>query len=174
MGNDRNPSSLEQTPSVEQIVQEAASKNLMEPALKKLPSGVANALRSMVAGERPAPTLSPSDIAKLGQVIARWGVPHGRSTLGFGSLMATAKTQMMGQPPTPKTPQKLSEELAEHLGLPPHKAARVEAVARWPIGFTRKDLAHWGLLSEEETEAVWDYIAREYGFYTTGTLYAAP
>lgn len=94
--------------------------------------------------------------------------------------MATAMAQMMGQPTAdqtpaaPKTPRKLADGLTGHLGFPLHKAARVKAVAHWPIGFTRRDLTHWGLLSEEESEAVWGYIAREYGFYTTGTLYAVP
>ena len=178
------PSRPGRTPSVEQLVQEAASKGLVEPELNKLPLDVANTLRSMIAGERPAPTLPPDAIARLGKVIAGWGVPHGRSTLGFGSFMAAAMAQMVS-PPTPgeantasqapqQPPKKLSEALTENLGLVPDKAARVEAVAGWPIGFVRRDLAHWGLLSEDEAEAVWDYIVREHGLYTTGTLYAAP
>jgi hypothetical protein len=158
---------------------------LVEPELKKLPPDVANTLRSMMAGERPAPTLQPDGIARLGQVIAGWGVPHGRSTLGFGSFMATAMAQIVSPTAsgdTDNAPQasqqrpkkKLSEALTENLGLAPDKAARVEAVVSWPIGFVRRDLAHWGPLSEDEAEAVWDYIVREHGLYTTGTLYAAP
>lgn len=168
------------TPTVEQIVQQAADEGLVEPEMENLPTNVANALRSMIAGERPAPTLPPRAIARLGKVIAHWGVPHGRSTLGFGTAsMVSLMAQAMGQPPpekpaAPKAPRKVSKGLIKQAGLPPHKAARVEAVVRWPIGFTRADLAHWGLLSEEESATVWNYIAREYGFYTTGTLYAAP
>jgi hypothetical protein len=69
--------------------------------------------------------------------------------------MATAMAQMMGQPTAdqtpaaPKTPRKLADGLTGHLGLPLHKAVRVKAVAHWPIGFTRRDLTHWGLLSEK-------------------------
>ena len=76
--------------------------------------------------------------------------------------------------PIPEKPPKVSESLIEHLGLAKDKAARVEAIVHWPIGFTRADLVQWGLLSEEESAAVWDHIVREYGLYTTGTLYAAP
>ena len=190
MKNDQSPFPLRpgHVPSAEELVQEAASNGLVESALRNLPSNVANALRSMMAGERPAPTLSPRDIAKLGKIIGRWGVPYGRSSLGFGLSMGAMMAQVIAPSApgettiTSKTPQqvkkkdrrKISEELTECLGLPSHKAARVEAVVHWPIGFLRRDLAHWGLLSEEETEAVWDYIVREYGLYTTGTLYAVP
>jgi hypothetical protein len=170
-------------PTVEQIVQEAANKEQVEPALKGLPKNVASALRAMAAGERQPAALSPKELAKLGKDIARWGVPVGRSTLGLGmaSMMAAAINQMaaIGQPPpekapSPEKPPKVSEGLIEHLGLASDKAARVEAIVHWPIGFTRADFVQWGLLSEEESRAVWDHIVREYGLYTTGTLYAAP
>lgn len=170
-------------PTIEQIVQRADAGGLLEPALKGLPKNVSSVLRAMVAGERPAATLSPRELAKLGETIGKWGVPYGRSTLGLGmsSMMAAAISQMavIGQPPPekappPEKPPKVSENLVEHLGLAPDKAARIEAIVHWPIGFTRADLARWGLLSEKESEAVWDHIVREYGLYTTGTLYAAP
>jgi len=169
--------------TVQQIVQKADVDGLLEPALKRLPKNVTSALRAMVAGERPTATLSPRELSRLGKTIGKWGVPYGRSTLGFGmsSMMATAISQMavIGQPPSekapsPEKPPKVSESLIEHLGLATDKAARIEAIVHWPIGFTRADLAQWGLLSEEESEAVWDHIVREYGLYTTGTLYAAP
>jgi hypothetical protein len=67
-----------------------------------------------------------------------------------------------------------AKELTENLALSADKAARVEAVVRWPIGFTPEDLAQWGLLSQEETEAVWEHIQREHGLYAAGTKYAAP
>ena len=170
-------------PTVEQIVQEAANKEQVEPALEGLPNNVASVLRAMAAGERQPAELSPEELAKLGKVIARWGVPVGRSTLGLGmgSMMAAAVAQIAvtGQPspeetPARKKPSKVSDSLTEHLGLAPNKAARIEAIAHWPIGFTRADFCQWGLLSEEESRAVWDLIVREYGLYTTGTLYAAP
>jgi hypothetical protein len=93
--------------------------------------------------------------------------------------MAVSQTAVAGQPspekaPPPEKPPKVSESLIKHLGLATDKAARVDAIVHWPIGFTRADLVQWGLLSEEESEAVWDHIVREYGLYTTGTLYAAP
>ena len=146
----------DQKPTVERIVQEADSRGLLEPALKDLPAHVAETLRATVAGERPASPLSPDEIALLGQVAARWGVPPGRWTLGFGGPPFTV------------------EELVKGLGLPADKAARIEAVVRWPIGFTPEDLAQWGLLSQEETEAVWEHIQREHGLYGAGTKYAAP
>jgi len=170
-------------PTVEQLVQEAANKDQVETALKGLPEKVAGALRAMAAGERPTATLSPRELAKLGKTIGKWDVPYGRSTLGLGmaSMMAAAISQMtaIGQPPpeeapSPEKPPKVSESLIEHLGLASDKAARVEAIVHWPIGFTRADFCQWGLLSEEESRAVWDHIVREYGLYTTGTLYAAP
>jgi hypothetical protein len=170
-------------PTVQQIVQKADADGLLEPALKRLPKNVAGVLRAMVAGERPAATLSPRELAKLGKTVGKWDVPYGRSTLGFGmsSMMAAAISQMavIGQPPpekapSPEKPPKVSESLIEHLDLATDKAARVEVIVHWPIGFTRADLVQWGLLSEEESEAVWDYIVCEYGLYTTGTLYAAP
>ncbi|MBN1978630.1 MAG: hypothetical protein JW918_14625 [Anaerolineae bacterium] len=166
-------------PTVQEIVQKADAEGLVEPALKGLPKNVASALRAMAAGERPAATLSPRELAKLGKTIGRWDVPYGRSTLGLGmsSMMAAAISQMavIGQPPPekappPEKPPKVSESLVEHLGLATDKAACVEAIVHWPIGFTRADLAQWGLLSEEESEAVWDHIVREYGLYTTGML----
>jgi hypothetical protein len=170
-------------PTVQQIVQKADADGLVKPALKGLSKNVTSALRAMAAGERPAATLSPRELAKLGKTIAKWDVPYGRSTLGWGmqSLMAMAVSQMAapGQPPPekappPEKPPKVSESLIEHLGLAADKAARVEAIVHWPIGFTRADLVQWGLLSEEESEEVLDHIVREYGLYTTGTLYAAP
>jgi hypothetical protein len=170
-------------PTVQEIVQKADVDGLMEPALKGLPKNVTSALRAMVAGERPAQALSPRELARLGKTVAKWDVPYGRSTLGWGmqSLMAMAASQMAaaGQPPSEKTPlpeklPKVSESLIEHLGLASDKAARVEAIVHWPIGFTRADLVQWGLLSQEESEEVWDHIVREYGLYTTGTLYAVP
>ncbi|MBN1811979.1 MAG: hypothetical protein JXA14_09105 [Anaerolineae bacterium] len=170
-------------PTVKQIVQKADADGLLEPALKRLPKNVTSVLRAMVAGERPATTLLPRELAKLGETVGKWDVPYGRSTLGWGmsSMMATAISQMavIGQPPPekappPEKPPKVSESLIEHLGLATDKAARVEAIVHWPIGFTRADLVQWGLLSEEESEAVWDHIVREYGLYTTGTLYAVP
>jgi hypothetical protein len=170
-------------PTVQEIVRQASSKGLVEPALKRLPKNVTSALRAMAAGERVAATLSPRELAKLGKTIGKWDVPYGRSTLGFGmsSMMAAAISQMavIGQPPPGKAPSaekpsKVSESLIKHLGLASDKAARIEAIAHWPIGFTRADMVQWGLLSEEESEAVWDHIVREYGLYTTGTLYAAP
>ena len=143
--------------SVGQIVQEADSRGLLEPALKDLPAHVAEILRAMVAGERPSSPLSPDEIALLGKAAARLGLPYGgRWTLGPGGLPLTA------------------EELTERLGLPADKAACVETVVRWPIGFLREDLAQWGLLSQEETEAVWEHIQREHGLYGAGTKYAAP
>jgi hypothetical protein len=164
-------------PTVQQIIQKADADGLLEPALKRLPQNVTSALRAMVAGERPAAALSPPELVRLGKTIGKWGVPYGRSTLGFGmsSMMAAAVSQMavIGQPP-PERPPKVSESLIEHLGLASDAAARIEAIVHWPIGFTRADLVQWGLLSEEESEAVWDHIVREYGLYTTGTLYAAP
>ncbi len=198
-------------PSVERIVQEAARDGLVEPELERLPASIANTLRAMIAGERPAPTLSAEEIALLGRVIARWKVPYGRFTLGLGRSAGaverpapdTAPPVSMGQalarlqgrstpglgaaaaaeqtasdeaPPPPRPPRTtpVAESLIKRLGLPPHKASRVAAVVYWPIGYTYEDLAHWGLLSEEETKAVWEHIVREYGFYMTGTLYAAP
>lgn len=168
-------------PTVEQIVREAAGKDEVEPALKGLPKNVASALRAMAAGERQPSALSPKELAKLGKVVARWGVPIGRSTLGLGmsSLMAMAVSQMVPPGQTVKTteakkPAKVSDSLMDHLGLASDKAARIEAIVHWPIGFTRADFVQWGLLSEEESRAVWDHIVREYGLYTTGTLYAAP
>lgn len=170
-------------PTVQQIVQKADADGLLEPALRRLPKNVTSALRAMVAGERPAATLSPHELVRLGKTIGKWGVPYGRSTLGLGmsSMMAAAVSQMavIGQPPPEKAPPaekppKVSESLVEHLGLASDAAARIEAIVHWPIGFTRADLVQWGLLSEEESEAVWDHIVREYGLYTTGTLYAAP
>jgi hypothetical protein len=164
-------------PTVQEIVQKADADGLVEPALKRLPKNVINVLRAMTAGERPAATLSPRELAKLGKTIAKWGVPYGRSSLGFGmsSMMAAAVSQMavIGQPPPekappPEKPPKVSESLVEHLGLASASAEH------WPIGFTRADLVQWGLLSEEESRDVWDHIVREYGLYTTGTLYAAP
>jgi hypothetical protein len=86
---------------------------------------------------------------------------------------AVGQTAEIGQQP-PERPPKVSESLIERLGLASDAAARIEAIVHWPIGFTRADLVQWGLLSEEESEAVWDHIVREYGLYTTGTLYAAP
>jgi hypothetical protein len=170
-------------PTVQEIVRKADADGMLEPALKRLPKNVTGALRAMVAGERPAVELSPRELAKLGKTIAKWDVPYGRSTLGWGmsSMMAMAVSQMAaaGQPPPekaspPEKPPRVSESLTEHLELAADKAARVEAIVHWPIGFTRADLVQWGLLSEEESEAVWDHIVREYGLYTTGTLYAAP
>jgi hypothetical protein len=170
-------------PTVRQIVQKADADGLVEPALKRLPKNVTGALRAMVAGERPAATLSPQELAKLGETVGKWDVPYGRSALGLGmsSMMAEVVSRMavIGQPPPgkappPEKPPKVSESLIEHLGLASDAAARVEAIVHWPIGFTRADLAQWGLLSEEESEAVWDHIVREYGLYTTGTLYAVP
>ena len=170
-------------PTVDQIVQEADGKDQVAPALKGLPKNVASALRAMAAGERQPAALSPEELVKLGEVIARWGAPVGRSTLGLGmeSMMAMAVSQMavIGQPPPEKAPAptkapKVSDSLMEHLGLAPNKAARIEAIAHWPIGFTRADFVQWGLLTEEESRAVWDHIVREYGLYTTGTKYAAP
>jgi hypothetical protein len=164
-------------PTVQEIVQKADADGLMEPALKRLPKNVTSALRAIAAGERPAATLSPRELAKLGKTIAKWDVPYGRSSLGAGmsSMMAAAMRQAAGieQPPPKKLP-KVSESLIEHLGLASDKATRVEAIVHWPIGFTRADLVQWGLLSQEESEEVWDHIVREYGLYTTGTLYAAP
>ena len=142
--------------TVGQIVQEADSRGLLEPALKDLPAHVAEILRAMVAGERPAPALSPDEIARLGEVIARWEVPFGRCILD------------------PSGPPLTAKGLTERLGLPGHKAARVEAVTHWPGGFVLEDLAQWGLLSPEETEAVWEHIRREHGLYVAGTKYAAP
>jgi hypothetical protein len=139
---------------VEQIAQAADSRGLLEPALKDLPTHVAETLRATVAGERPSSPLSPDEIALLGQVAARWGVPPGRWII-WGSPLTV-------------------EELAKGLGLSTDKAARIEAVTHWPIGFTREDLAQWGLLSPEETEAVWEHIRREHGLYGAGTKYAAP
>ena len=175
---------MARAPTVEQVVQEAADKGLVEPALKGLPKNVAAALRAMAAGERASPTLSPQELARLGKVVARWDVPIGRSALGWGmsSLMMEAAIRQMaaaGEPPPEKAPPpkkapKVSQSLIEHLGLATDKAARVEAIVHWPIGFTRADLVQWGLLSAEESEEVWDHIVREYGLYTTGTLYAAP
>jgi hypothetical protein len=170
-------------PTVQEIVQKADADGLVEPALKRLPKAVTSALRAMIAGERPAATLSPHELAKLGETVAKWDVPYGRLTLGFGmsSMMAAAisQTAAIGQPPPekappPEKPPKVSESLSEHLGLAADKAARVEAIVHWPIGFTRADLVQWGLLSKEESEEVLDHIVREYGLYTTGTLYAAP
>jgi hypothetical protein len=170
-------------PTVQEIVQKADADGLVEPALKRLPKNVTSALRAMVAGERPTQTLSPRELAKLGKTIAKWDVPYGRSTLGFGmsSMMAMIARQVaaVGQSPPEKAPPsekppKVSESLMEHLGLAADKAARVDAIAHWPIGFTRADFVQWGLLSKEESEEVLDHIVREYGLYTTGTLYAAP
>jgi hypothetical protein len=170
-------------PTVQEIVQKADAEGLVEPALKRLPKTVASALSAMAAGERPAATLSPRELTKFGKTIAKWDVPYGRSTLGSGmqSLMAMAARQMaeIEQPPSEKAPPpgklpKVSESLMEHLGLAADKAARIEAIVHWPIGFTRADLVQWGLLSQEESEEVLDHIVREYGLYTTGTLYAAP
>jgi hypothetical protein len=155
----------------------------VESALRGLPKNVANALRATVAGERQSTALSPEELTRLGKVIAGWGVPVGRSMLGLGMgpMMATAVSQMavVGQPPPEKEPAptkapQVSDSLMEHLGLGPDKAARIEAIVHWPIGFTRADMVEWGLLSEEESRVVWDHIVREYGLYTTGTLYAAP
>ncbi|MFL7792518.1 MAG: hypothetical protein AB8I69_10290 [Anaerolineae bacterium] len=164
-------------PTVQEIVQKADADGLMEPALKRLPKNVTSALRAMAAGERPAVTLSPRELIKLGKTIAKWDMPYGRSTLGAGtsSMMAAAMRQAAGieQPPPKKLP-KVSESLIKHLGLASDKATRVEAIAHWPIGFTRADMVQWGMLSEEESEEVLDHIVREYGLYTTGTLYAAP
>jgi len=164
--------------AVEWVVQQAADSGLIEPEMENLPDDVANALRSMIAGERPAPTLPPHAIAQLGEVIARLDTSriasHGRSTLGPDISPLTAWVTEQSSHTAPKAPRKVSEGLVEQAGLSPDKAARVEAVVHWPIGFTREDLAHWGQLSEVELEAVWDYIGREHGFYPTGTRYAAP
>ncbi|MDY6877843.1 MAG: hypothetical protein SWK90_16800 [Chloroflexota bacterium] len=140
--------------TVEQIVREVKGRGLLEPALKDLPAHVAETVRAMVAGERPPLAWSPDEIALLGQVAARWGVPLGRWIIWESPLTV--------------------EELVEGLGLSTDKAARIEAVVHWPIGFTREDLAQWGLLSPEETEAVWEHIQREHGLYPAGTKYAAP
>jgi hypothetical protein len=166
-------------PTVQQIVQEASSKGLVEPALKRLPKNVTSAIRAVVAGERPTVALSPRELAKLGKTVAKWDMPYGRLTLGFAmsSMMQAAiiHTVAIGQPPPeelppPKKAPKVSDSLIEHLGLAADKAARVEAIVHWPIGFTRADLVQWGLLSEEESEAVLDHIVREYGLDMTGML----
>ncbi|MDY7075341.1 MAG: hypothetical protein SXV54_00320 [Chloroflexota bacterium] len=142
--------------TVEWAAQEADSRGLLEPVLKDLPVQVAETLRATVAGERPLSPLSPDEISLLGQVVARWEVPSVGRWILFGGPPLTV------------------EELGERLGLPADKAARIEAVVRWPIGFTRDDLAQWGLLSPEETEALWEHIQREHGLYGAGTRYAAP
>jgi hypothetical protein len=167
---------MNQAFTIEQIVKQAAQQGLVEPEIENLTANVADALRSIIAGERPEP-LSSHGLARLGQVVARWDTPYGRLSLGFGaSLMAQAMAQLepAEKPVAPKPRQKLSEGLVEQAGLSSRQADRVEAILRWQIGFTREELSNWGQLSEEELDAVWDYIAREYGFYTTGTLYAAP
>jgi hypothetical protein len=165
-------------PTVQEIVQKADVDGLVEPALKRLPKSVTSALRAIVAGERPTQALSPRELAKLGKTIAKWDVPYGRLTLGFGmSSMMAAMSQMttIGQPPPEKAPPpkkalKVSESLIEHLELASDVAARIEAIVHWPIGFTRADLVQWGLLSEEESEEVMDHIVREYGLDVTGML----
>ena len=164
--------------AVEQIVRQAADEGLIEPEMENLPADVANALRAMIAGERPAPTLPPHAIAQLGEVIARLDTSrialYGRSMLGLDIPPLTAWAMEQSPQAAPKAPRKVAEGLVAEAGLSPDKAARVEAVVHWPIGFTRDDLALWGQLSEAELEAVWDYIGREHGFYPTGTRYAAP
>ncbi len=150
-------------PTVQQIVQEASSKGLVEPALKRLPKNVTSALRAMVAGERPPATLSPRELAKLGKTIAKWDVPYGRLTLGFGmSSMMAAISQMaaIGQPPPEKPPPpkkapKVSDSLIEHLGLAMDKATRVEAIVHWPIGFTRADLSSGACSPRRNLKRCW-------------------
>ncbi len=156
---------MRQPPTIEQIVQQATDKGIVEPEIENLPANVSNALRSMIAGERTTQTLSSHDLVELGEIIARWDPPGGRMRLGYGTPWMTH---------TPETRPKLSEALVEQVNLSPRKAAQIEAILQWPIGFTREDLIHWGQLSDEELDAVRIFIAHEYGFYTTGTRYAAP
>ena len=60
------------TPTVQQIVQKADADGLLEPALQRLPKNVSSALRAMVAGERPAATLSPRELVRLGKTYRGW------------------------------------------------------------------------------------------------------
>ncbi len=165
---------MKQSPTVKQIVQQADNKGLVEPDIKNLPPNVANALRSMIAGERPSPALSPDDITRLGETIFHWDPAYGRPMLHYQAPVAKKRSIPGETSAAPTDLRTVSKDLIEQIGLSPHKAVRVEAVVHWPIGFTREDLSHWGQLSDEELETVWDFIAREYGFYTTGTRYAAP